>query len=118
MIQVVEHGLGHLPFTEKQVITPTGKRSVSINLDLIKTEESAASRFRFSLLKSHQSFKKILQDIIPFVWIPGLVSLHIKLLAVVLHLLSGNRLFVCRWFWEEIVIEFLAFLFFLVFINM
>lgn len=23
--QVVEHGLGHLPFTEKQVITPTGK---------------------------------------------------------------------------------------------
>ncbi|PHT35490.1 Uridine kinase-like protein 2, chloroplastic [Capsicum baccatum] len=23
---VVEHGLGHLPFTEKQVITPTGKR--------------------------------------------------------------------------------------------
>jgi hypothetical protein len=22
--QVVEHGLGHLPFTEKQVITPTG----------------------------------------------------------------------------------------------
>ncbi len=23
-LQVVEHGLGHLPFTEKQVITPTG----------------------------------------------------------------------------------------------
>jgi hypothetical protein len=23
-MQVVEHGLGHLPFTEKQVITPTG----------------------------------------------------------------------------------------------
>jgi len=23
--QVVEHGLGHLPFTEKQVVTPTGK---------------------------------------------------------------------------------------------
>lgn len=23
--QVVEHGLGHLPFTEKQVITPTGE---------------------------------------------------------------------------------------------
>jgi hypothetical protein len=22
--QVVEHGLGHLPFTEKQVVTPTG----------------------------------------------------------------------------------------------
>lgn len=22
--KVVEHGLGHLPFTEKQVITPTG----------------------------------------------------------------------------------------------
>jgi hypothetical protein len=21
---VVEHGLGHLPFTEKQVVTPTG----------------------------------------------------------------------------------------------
>ena len=24
--QVVEHGLGHLPFQEKQVITPTGKQ--------------------------------------------------------------------------------------------
>lgn len=23
-LQVVEHGLGHLPFTEKQVVTPTG----------------------------------------------------------------------------------------------
>lgn len=23
---VVEHGLGHLPFTEKQVVTPTGER--------------------------------------------------------------------------------------------
>lgn len=23
-LQVVEHGLGHLPFTEKQIITPTG----------------------------------------------------------------------------------------------
>jgi uridine kinase len=23
---VVEHGLGHLPFTEKQVVTPTGRR--------------------------------------------------------------------------------------------
>jgi hypothetical protein len=23
--QVVEHGLGHLPFTEKQVATPTGR---------------------------------------------------------------------------------------------
>lgn len=23
--QVVEHGLGHLPFTEKQVVTPTGE---------------------------------------------------------------------------------------------
>ncbi|MBA0693310.1 hypothetical protein Goari_010800 [Gossypium aridum] len=27
---VVEHGLGHLPFTEKQVITPTGKLKVCI----------------------------------------------------------------------------------------
>lgn len=25
IFQVVEHGLGHLPFTEKQVITPTGR---------------------------------------------------------------------------------------------
>ena len=24
LFQVVEHGLGHLPFTEKQVVTPTG----------------------------------------------------------------------------------------------
>jgi hypothetical protein len=24
MSQVVEHGLGHLPFTEKQITTPTG----------------------------------------------------------------------------------------------
>lgn len=24
IFQVVEHGLGHLPFTEKQVVTPTG----------------------------------------------------------------------------------------------
>ncbi|MBA0822551.1 hypothetical protein Goarm_019346 [Gossypium armourianum] len=24
---VVEHGLGHLPFTEKQVVTPTGSSS-------------------------------------------------------------------------------------------
>jgi hypothetical protein len=24
LFKVVEHGLGHLPFTEKQVITPTG----------------------------------------------------------------------------------------------
>lgn len=28
-MQVVEHGLGHLPFTEKQVITPTGNFFVS-----------------------------------------------------------------------------------------
>lgn len=27
--QVVEHGLGHLPFTEKQVITPTGKKFIA-----------------------------------------------------------------------------------------
>jgi hypothetical protein len=26
LFQVVEHGLGHLPFTEKQVVTPTGRR--------------------------------------------------------------------------------------------
>lgn len=26
LCQVVEHGLGHLPFTEKQVITPTGEQ--------------------------------------------------------------------------------------------
>ncbi|XP_052207133.1 uridine kinase-like protein 3 isoform X2 [Diospyros lotus] len=32
--QVVEHGLGHLPFTEKQVITPTG--SVYIGVDFCK----------------------------------------------------------------------------------
>ncbi|GLJ08744.1 hypothetical protein SUGI_0095000 [Cryptomeria japonica] len=32
---VVEHGLGHLPFTEKQVITPTG--SVYIGVDFCKT---------------------------------------------------------------------------------
>lgn len=25
IFQVAEHGLGHLPFTEKQIITPTGK---------------------------------------------------------------------------------------------
>lgn len=25
LTQVVEHGLGHLPFTEKQVVTPTGE---------------------------------------------------------------------------------------------
>jgi uridine kinase len=31
---VVEHGLGHLPFTEKQVITPTG--SVYIGVDFCK----------------------------------------------------------------------------------
>lgn len=24
VMKVVEHGLGHLPFTEKQVVTPTG----------------------------------------------------------------------------------------------
>ena len=28
--QVVEHGLGHLPFTEKQVITPTGELSICL----------------------------------------------------------------------------------------
>ncbi|XP_043724202.1 uridine kinase-like protein 1, chloroplastic, partial [Telopea speciosissima] len=32
--QVVEHGLGHLPFTEKQVITPTG--SVYTGVDFCK----------------------------------------------------------------------------------
>ncbi|KAG2644446.1 hypothetical protein PVAP13_2KG203166 [Panicum virgatum] len=32
--QVVEHGLGHLPFTEKQVITPTG--SVYMGVDFCK----------------------------------------------------------------------------------
>jgi uridine kinase len=31
---VVEHGLGHLPFTEKQVITPTG--SVYVGVDFCK----------------------------------------------------------------------------------
>jgi hypothetical protein len=25
VVEVVEHGLGHLPFKEKQVITPTGE---------------------------------------------------------------------------------------------
>lgn len=35
--QVVEHGLGHLPFTEKQVITPTGESPslTSSNLSLL-----------------------------------------------------------------------------------
>jgi uridine kinase len=33
-LQVVEHGLGHLPFTEKQVITPTG--SVYVGVDFCK----------------------------------------------------------------------------------
>lgn len=34
MFQVVEHGLGHLPFKEKQVITPTGNDCCSnIQLD-------------------------------------------------------------------------------------
>ncbi|PWZ37358.1 Uridine kinase-like protein 3 [Zea mays] len=33
-VQVVEHGLGHLPFTEKQVITPTG--SVYMGVDFFK----------------------------------------------------------------------------------
>nr|GFD01159.1 uridine kinase-like protein 3 isoform X2 [Tanacetum cinerariifolium] len=31
---VVEHGLGHLPFTEKQVVTPTG--SVYTGVDFCK----------------------------------------------------------------------------------
>lgn len=30
--QVVEHGLGHLPFTEKQVVTPTGTLSISTRI--------------------------------------------------------------------------------------
>ncbi|MBA0816446.1 hypothetical protein Gohar_001111 [Gossypium harknessii] len=34
LFQVVEHGLGHLPFTEKQVITPTG--SVYTGVDFCK----------------------------------------------------------------------------------
>ncbi|KAK9102185.1 hypothetical protein Sjap_019439 [Stephania japonica] len=29
---VVEHGLGHLPFTEKQVVTPTGIKGSAIPL--------------------------------------------------------------------------------------
>jgi len=29
--QVVEHGLGHLPFTEKQVVTPTGNHHLSLS---------------------------------------------------------------------------------------
>lgn len=28
LLQVVEHGLGHLPFTEKQITTPTGMLEV------------------------------------------------------------------------------------------
>lgn len=32
--QVVEHGLGHLPFTEKQITTPTGKfRAILLDAD-------------------------------------------------------------------------------------
>lgn len=31
---IVEHGLGHLPFTEKQVITPTG--SIYVGVDFCK----------------------------------------------------------------------------------
>lgn len=41
---VVEHGLGHLPFTEKQVITPTGKllskvKNISARCFLLDTEQ-------------------------------------------------------------------------------
>jgi hypothetical protein len=30
LFKVVEHGLGHLPFIEKQVITPTGILQVAL----------------------------------------------------------------------------------------
>lgn len=33
--QVVEHGLGHLPFTEKQVVTPTGVLELRSEIELI-----------------------------------------------------------------------------------
>lgn len=34
MLQVVEHGLGQLPFKEKQIITPTGSSSRSYWYDI------------------------------------------------------------------------------------
>jgi uracil phosphoribosyltransferase len=38
---VVEHGLGHLPFTEKQVITPTGTVfTVGIVVMMVMTKKS------------------------------------------------------------------------------
>lgn len=37
--QVVEHGLGHLPFTEKQVVTPTG---LSVNKLIVLSQFSSS----------------------------------------------------------------------------
>lgn len=55
--QVVEHGLGHLPFTEKQVITPTGESpsltssnlSLLCSLRLILLSISLSSYYPFSI---------------------------------------------------------------------
>jgi hypothetical protein len=33
--KVVEHGLGHLPFTEKQVTTPTGNSCVINHVGIV-----------------------------------------------------------------------------------
>ncbi|XP_020394114.1 uridine kinase-like protein 3 [Zea mays] len=50
---VVEHGLGHLPFTEKQVITPTG--SVYMGVDFCK------KLYGVSIVRSGESMENALR---------------------------------------------------------
>jgi hypothetical protein len=48
--QVVEHGLGHLPFTEKQVVTPTGVFTGSIFFNSFKQYAASSSSSFFTWL--------------------------------------------------------------------
>ncbi|KAK8608655.1 hypothetical protein V6N13_024072 [Hibiscus sabdariffa] len=47
---VVEHGLGHLPFTEKQVITPTGSMYTGVDFCKKLCGVSIVRRLQFSVL--------------------------------------------------------------------
>ena len=53
LLQVVEAGLGHLPFTEKSVITPTGRTYVGVDF--------AKMLCGVSIIRSGESFENALR---------------------------------------------------------
>ncbi|KAI8541331.1 hypothetical protein RHMOL_Rhmol08G0052700 [Rhododendron molle] len=59
--QVVEHGLGHLPFTEKQVVTPTGKIPSGLQWSVYTGVDFCKKLCGVSIIRSGESMENALR---------------------------------------------------------